>query len=165
MVTLKQKCTLNLSYTSYIDSSELYVYNSSLDQIYDSVVDLNSNIGSVHKTFCLNLNAGIYYIKVVPNCFDYTGCYTITATVPATSISLNTKSTSIIKGKTITLTAKADPSNTTDKVAWKTSNSKVATVTSKGLVKAVGRGTAKITALANSGKSASCTITVKVPTI
>ncbi len=45
---------------------------------------------------------------------------------------------------------------------WKSSNTKVATVDSNGLVTAIGVGTAKITFSAG-GKSASCTVVVKVP--
>lgn len=45
---------------------------------------------------------------------------------------------------------------------WTTSNKKVATVTSKGVVKGIGKGTAKITAKAldGSGKKSTCTVSV-----
>ena len=46
---------------------------------------------------------------------------------------------------------------------WTTSNKKVATVTSKGVVKGIGKGTAKITAasLDGTGKKSTCTVTVR----
>ena len=54
------------------------------------------------------------------------------------------------------------PSNATNKsVTWRTSDSKVLTVDKKGNVKAVGNGTAWITAKTVNGKEKSCKITVK----
>ena len=84
--------------------------------------------------------------------------------VPVKSISLNKKSVSITTGKTYTLTAKIKPTNATIKtVTWKSSNPKVATVTAKGVVKAVAAsGTCVITATTKDGKkTASCKVTVK----
>ncbi len=52
--------------------------------------------------------------------------------------------------------------NTTGKVTWKSSNTKVATVDSNGNVKAVAAGTAKITATVG-GKEYTVTVTVKNP--
>ena len=50
---------------------------------------------------------------------------------------------------------------------WKSSNTKVATVTSKGVVKAKKAGTVTITATAKdgSGKKATCKVTVKKKTV
>lgn len=65
-------------------------------------------------------------------------------------------------GQTGTLTATVKPDNATNKtVTWTTSNDKVATV-ANGVVTAVGKGTATITAAAG-GKTATCTVTVKEP--
>lgn len=82
--------------------------------------------------------------------------------VAVTGITLNKTSVSLNKGKTVTLAATVAPANATDKaVTWTTSNKKVATVTG-GTVKAVAKGKATITAKAG-GKTATCTVTVKVP--
>ena len=55
-------------------------------------------------------------------------------------------------GGTKKLTAKVTPKkNVYKKVAWTSSNKKVATVTSKGVVKGLSEGTAKITASAVDG--------------
>ncbi len=81
----------------------------------------------------------------------------------ATGISLNKTSTSIQRGNTETLTATVTPNNATDRtVTWSTSNPSVVTVSSGGVVTAVGIGTATITATTNDGTnlSASCTVTV-----
>lgn len=59
-------------------------------------------------------------------------------------------------------TKKLAMQNTTGKVTWKSSNTKVATVDSNGNVKAVAAGTAKITATVD-GKDYTITVTVKNP--
>ncbi|MBR1630177.1 MAG: Ig-like domain-containing protein [Lachnospiraceae bacterium] len=83
--------------------------------------------------------------------------------VKVKSVKLNKKSASVKKGKTLTLKATISPSNATNKsVTWKTSNKKIAAVTSKGVVKGVKKGTATITATTKDGKkTAKCKVTVK----
>ena len=55
------------------------------------------------------------------------------------------------------------PSNTTDTLKWSSSNTKVAKVSSTGVVTAVEKGTATITVKTTSGKTATCKVTVKIP--
>ena len=81
--------------------------------------------------------------------------------VKPTSIKLNVTSKTIQKGKTYPLVTTITPTNAIDKtVTYTTSNSKVATVTSKGIVKAVNYGTAVITVKTSNGKTATCKVTV-----
>ena len=81
--------------------------------------------------------------------------------VAVTGITLSQTSLSLEEGKTATLTATVQPSDATDKtVAWSSSDSGVATVSSSGVVTAVKEGSATITASAG-GKQAKCTVTVK----
>ena len=90
----------------------------------------------------------------------------ITVKQPVTKITLNKTSASILRNKTITLKATAGSSSANDKsVTWTTSNKKVATVNSKGVVKGIAKGTATITATAKDGSKvkAVCKITVKQP--
>lgn len=76
------------------------------------------------------------------------------------SITLSQKEATITVGESLTLKATVLPENATDKtVTWTSNNTSVATV-SDGVVKAVGAGSASITATAG-GKNATCTITVK----
>lgn len=83
-------------------------------------------------------------------------------TVAVTSVTVSPKTLDLEVGQTGTLTATVNPANATDKtVTWTTSNAKVATV-ANGVVTAVAKGTATITATAG-GKTATCTVTVKVP--
>ena len=65
-------------------------------------------------------------------------------------------------GKTLTLKATVSPEELLDKsVTWKSSNKKVATVTSAGKVKAVAAGTATITCTSDvTGAKATCKVTV-----
>lgn len=90
-------------------------------------------------------------------------------TVKVTGITLNKTTASVVKGKTVALTATVTPTNATNKnVTWKSSNSKVAKVDEKsGVVTAVAAGTAIITATAadDSGVKATCKITVTNPVV
>ena len=82
--------------------------------------------------------------------------------IPVSSVTLDKTSLDLIKGQEVTLTATVKPDDATDKtVTWSTSSASVATV-ENGKVKAVGGGTATITAKAGE-QSATCSITVTVP--
>ena len=90
----------------------------------------------------------------------------VTATPPAktpvTSVTLDKTRLTLDVGGSDTLTATVKPDNATNKaVTWSTSNENVATVDQNGNVKAVGAGTAIITAVSDgSGKTATCEVTV-----
>ncbi len=84
------------------------------------------------------------------------------ATVSVTGVTLNKTSTSLYVGDTETLTATVAPDNATNKaVTWTSSNPSVATV-ENGVVTALARGTAVITATAADGSGASASRTVTV---
>ena len=92
--------------------------------------------------------------------------YTCKVTVkqPVTSIKLSKKSISLNKGKKYTLKARIAPKSAANKaVMWKSSNTKIASVSSKGVVTAKSAGTTTITATAKDGsrKKASCKVTIK----
>lgn len=79
-------------------------------------------------------------------------------------VTLNVKKANLSIGETKQLKAKATPKkNTSTKIAWSSSNKKVAVVSSKGKVTGKATGTATITAKAadGSGKKATCKVTVK----
>ena len=122
------------------------------------------------KTSDHNNESGVYHTHIYAYDNSYrgncAGAVTLTATVPAptvavSGVSLNKTSLSFTgTGSSQTLTATVSPSNATNKtLTWSSSNTSVATV-SNGVVKAVGFGTATITAKSNNGKTASCSVTV-----
>ena len=82
-----------------------------------------------------------------------------------TKLTLNKKKVTIKKGKTFQLkVTKLSPANAfNQKVTWKSSNTKIATVDKNGKVKAKKKGTCTITCTAadGSGKKVICKITVK----
>ena len=84
--------------------------------------------------------------------------------VEVTDIALSKTALTLTTVQSATLTAAISPSDATNQaVVWSTSNAKVAVVNANGVVKAVSVGKARITcaALDSSGKSATCTVTVK----
>ena len=83
------------------------------------------------------------------------------APVPATGVTLNRRSVSVMKDRTITLTATVEPADAANKnVTWSSSDQSVATV-SNGVVTGVATGKAKITVTTEDGShTASCTVTV-----
>ena len=91
---------------------------------------------------------------------------TITVNLGVSKIALDRTSLALNKGRTFTLKATVSPAAATNKtVTWKSSNTKVATVTSTGKVTFKARGTATITCTAKdgSGATASCKVTVRIP--
>ena len=85
-------------------------------------------------------------------------------TVAVTGISLNNSELSLYLDESFRLEATVIPSNATDKtVTWSSSDTGVATVTD-GLVKAVGEGSATITAAAG-GHSATCSVRVSMKSV
>jgi len=86
----------------------------------------------------------------------------VKAAIAVTEVKLDKTELTLYEGEEETLTASVLPEDATDKtITWITSDKSIASVES-GKVKAVGKGTAKITASAG-GKSASCNIEVFRP--
>ena len=122
----------------------------------------NKNIVRVTKSGKITARkAGTAYIRATAGTKKCT-CK-VTVIQPVTKIKLN-KNFTAKKGKKYQLKATVYPKDASNKrIRWKSSDKKVATVSSKGVVKIVGKGSCVITAAAKdgSGKKASCKITVK----
>ena len=94
--------------------------------------------------------------------------YTCTVTVkqPVNSLKLNKTGIILKKGKSTTIKAKVKPRSASNKqLVWKSSDSKIASVSSKGKVTARKAGSATITARTKDGSklSASCVVLVQDP--
>ena len=91
---------------------------------------------------------------ITASCGEYEASCKVTVKTPSLKL---TKSSATVKvGKTTKIAAKATPAG---KITYKSSNSKIATVSSKGVVKGKKKGTAKITVTCNGVKKV---FTVKV---
>ncbi len=86
----------------------------------------------------------------------------VPSTIAVTSVTLDKNALTVYAGRTETLAASVAPANATNKaITWNSSNKKIASV-NNGVVTGVSKGSATITATnPASGKSASCTVTVK----
>ena len=125
-----------------------------------SIASVNASSGYIYAN-------GVGSAHIYATATDGSGCtdyltVTVSNTVPITSVTLNRSSLSLEEGQTASLSATVCPDNATNKnVNWTSSNNAVATV-SGGVVTAVSKGSARITATAadGSGKSAFCTVVV-----
>ena len=81
-----------------------------------------------------------------------------------TSVSLNKTALTLDVGKSYTLTKTVSPSNAVISYTWSSSNTSIATVDSNGKVTAKKAGTVTITVKTSNGKTATCKVTVNLPT-
>ena len=114
-----------------------------------------------------------YFRKVKLAKADATGptyadmSFPITIVGPVNGISLDKSEVVVKKNKTVTLKATVSPETLEDKsVIWKSSDTKIATVTSSGKVKGVKTGIATITCTSvATGAKATCKVTVATITL
>ncbi len=106
--------------------------------------------------------------KTTITCTAYNGvsaqCEVTVHPVFVSGITLNETSAEMVVGEKLNLTATIAPDNASDKsITWSSTNEAVAVVSESGQVTAVGSGTCQIKATANdnSGKTASCLVTVE----
>ena len=90
--------------------------------------------------------------------------YKIVDTTPhPTKLTLSRTGTALMTaGETLTLSASAAPADAVYSLSWKSSNTRVATV-ENGVVRALGEGSARVTAATDNGKSAYVTVKVVDP--
>ena len=125
----------------------------------------NADVATVDNGTVTAVGAGKTTITVTTEDGTKTASCTVTVTVPVTGVTLSQTQASLYYNRTpntLTLTATVAPDNATNKdVTWTSSDSTVATVDQNGLVTALARGTAVITATTvDGGKTATCTVTV-----
>ncbi len=78
-------------------------------------------------------------------------------------VTLSEEKATLEIGETLTLKAEVSPEKADDSVTWTSSDEKVATVSKKGVVTAVGAGKAVITCRTINGLEAKCSVKVKAP--
>lgn len=154
------------------DYDLIYVKNSDNNAIelndyykktsFEEHIKLNTN--TENYQLVLNNNSSGEYISNEDTVSVFFGdslvsTYNIIINIPINSISLE-NDFSIEIGKTKELDAIIDPTNTTDDIFWTSSDNNVVTVDFTGKIKAVGIGTATITATTANGKGDTCIITV-----
>lgn len=151
---------LTKKFTAYGDGA----YTNSKDTVlltFNCTVDTAAGLGSKNVTI-KEVVVGNSEDVEIDNTVSPAVVTVEAKTIKVTSVTVSPKTLDLEVGQTGTLTATVKPDNATNKtVTWTTSNDKVATV-ANGVVTAVGKGTATITAAAD-GKTATCTVTVKVP--
>ena len=82
-------------------------------------------------------------------------------TVKATELKLSRTTIALAIGEKYSLLPYVKPTNSTDKITYTSSDKSIATVTSKGTIKAMKAGTVTITVKTSSGLKATCRVTVK----
>ena len=110
-----------------------------------------------------SVKSGEFTVKITAyDKYGNSSAKTIKASIkPSASVTLDKASLTLDNGKSSVISAKmGGGSGLTDFVSWKSSNSKIASV-SNGKVTAKGVGRATITAYTTGGKNVKCTVTVK----
>ena len=144
----------------YIDRRYTYWYaniykeGNTIEQIYN--FSLSGDIR--FSRFKLYLTKGQYYLKIT-SANHSNSTYTFNISTPENNKpeKLNKTSLSLGKGEAMSIIASGGFGG----YKWRTSDSKIATVDQKGVVRAVGNGTAWVTAKWNNGIERSCKVTVK----
>lgn len=143
--------------TLYTKGSNKITLKASLKDLTGNVVYTSSNA----KVAAVNKTTGVVTAKakgtavITATCGDYTATCTVTVKTP--TLKLAKTSASIKVGKKTTIKATATPTGT---VKYTSSNKKIATVSSKGVVTGKKKGTAKIT-VRSGKKSYTVKVTVK----
>ena len=143
--------------TLYTKGSNKVTLKASLKDLTGNVVYTSSNA----KVAAVNKTTGVVTAKakgtavITATCGDYTATCTVTVKTP--TLKLAKTSASIKVGKKTTIKATATPTGT---VKYTSSNKKISTVSSKGVVTGKKKGTAKITVTCN-GVSKTFKVTVK----
>ncbi len=157
--------TLNTSGIA-LNKGETYNLKATVHPTNATVKDVtwttsNSKVATVKDGKVTAKSSGV--AKITARTYEgKTATCSVTVYGDATSVRLNRSSVKLEKGKSTLLSATVLPAYAKDKtVTWTSSNTKVATV-SRGTVKAVGAGTATITAKTVNGKKATCKVTVEI---
>ncbi len=157
--------TKTLSFLGYGVCSAAELAQLPTGRIHYATITISSSNATVGD-YLLNMSEARFAMADEPSEFTISGTtnYPFHYFILATGISLNKTYATIYDGTTLQLVASISPSNTTNKtIAWSSSDTSVATVSSNGLVTALKPGTATITVTTQDGSnlSATCQLTVQ----
>lgn len=152
--------TLGVGESSYIDYS--WAYGGKDNTI--SWSSSNKKIVTISKSGKVTAKkAGTVTITAKASLSGKKSSCKVKVILRATDIILEQTEQTLKLGDKLQLQASLLPSNASDKIKYKTSDEEIATVSSKGLIKTVGIGTAIITAYTTNGLKATCKIIVNNP--
>lgn len=162
--------TLKVDNWSYAACAEVCPSNADCKEVTwhsnnPSVASVNASSGYIYAN-------AVGSTRIYATATDGSGCsdyltVTVSNTIPVTSVTLGRSDLSLEEGQSASLCTTVCPDNASNKnLNWTSSNNNVATV-NNGVVTAVAKGSARITAAAadGSGKSASCSISVSGDTL
>lgn len=113
------------------------------------------------EAFCIH-DPGVYPFVFTLGLNGKKLSFNVHVTSPALNIELNKTELTLLKGESIKLVAKIDPTNVTDPtITWISTNPAVASV-DNGLITAVGGGECDIVATTHNGLTATCHVSVPV---
>ena len=174
---LKKTCTVNVvkkvtgvelnksAATIYLGKTLTLKATVSPSGATDSAVTFSSSdkkVATVNsKGVVTPVAPGTATITVKTSDGSFTDTCKVTVKRAVTSVTLNCSTAELDSNETMTLKATVKPSNATDKtLTWSSSNKKVVTVNSKGVLTPVGKGTATITVKSENGLKDTCKVTV-----
>ena len=151
MVTIGNHINLKATITPTNATNQTIKWSSSntkIASVSDNGVVTGISEGEVTITAKADNKSHNYKIKVNP--------------INVSSVNVTPEKVELYVNKTKTLNATISPSNATNKnLTYKSSNSKIATVSSNGIITALKKGTATITITSNNGKKDTVKVTVK----
>lgn len=162
--TLSKKREVTVHLTTYFGGCSIDVYNSKKKNLAKKEWLAGREEAPDATSIELDLPAGKYYVRVGSMLTGYYDLEVKTIKTLVEEIILKKQSAEIYRGDKLKLNAYVFPTYATNrKVTWTSSNTRVATVSSTGLVTAKAAGTAKIIARTTDGTklTASCRITVR----
>lgn len=149
-LTMNKELDLNITY-SPVNTNSTITWSSS-----------NNNIATVYDGRVTGKNTGTVTITATTENGKKATCKLTVSPIAVDSLSATVSNISLNQNETKKVSITFNPSNSKEyyTINWKSLNTKIATVTSEGIIKGINPGTTTITASAG-GKTVSITVTVK----
>lgn len=165
-IDLEKKQTIQIIYTARIEDSYFQIWDKDNIELHKTNIFNASETQPKTYLYEVTLAPGTYYVQIYPYGYDR-GRYTLQwkekIMTKSLSISSN-KPNSVVSGTKVKLSVKFNPANTTVKTfEWRSSNSSIAEINSKGNIITRRPGIVKftVTAMDGSNKFKAYTLIVK----